>query len=57
MIRQRRAIKDITQYDHADKKRKHNSPVGLVTPATDQGAGKIMDDRDIKSLEIVEVKP
>ena len=32
--------KPITQYEHADKKRKNNPPVGLVTPQTDQDAGK-----------------
>ena len=57
MARQGKATKDITQYDHPDKKRKNNPPVGLVTPATDQDAGKIVDERGIESLKIVEVKP
>ena len=30
----------IEQYRHADKQRANNPPVGLVTPATDQDAGK-----------------
>jgi adenine-specific DNA-methyltransferase len=30
----------IEQYQHADKKRANNPPVGLVTPATDKDAGK-----------------
>jgi adenine-specific DNA-methyltransferase len=30
----------IEQYRHEDKKRPNNPPVGLVTPATDQDAGK-----------------
>jgi adenine-specific DNA-methyltransferase len=32
--------KPIEQYEHPDKKRKNNPPVGLVTPQTDQDAGK-----------------
>jgi len=32
--------KKIGSYDHKDKKRANNPPVGLVTPATDQDAGK-----------------
>ncbi len=40
MARQGKASKDISQYDHPDKKRKNNPPVGLVTPATDRDAGK-----------------
>ena len=32
--------KPIAQYDHADKKRKNNPPVGLVTPQTDRDGGK-----------------
>ncbi len=40
MTRQGKATKDISQYDHLDKKRKNNPPVGLVTPATDQDVGK-----------------
>jgi adenine-specific DNA-methyltransferase len=30
----------IVQYQHRDKKRKNNPPVGLVTPATDRDAGR-----------------
>ena len=30
----------IEQYTHEDKKRANNPPVGLVTPMTDQDAGK-----------------
>ncbi|MBI5855194.1 MAG: site-specific DNA-methyltransferase, partial [Nitrospirae bacterium] len=30
----------IEQYDHPDKKRKNNPPVGLVTPETDRETGK-----------------
>ena len=29
-------IKDIEQYDHKDKTRLNNPPVGLVTPQTDK---------------------
>jgi adenine-specific DNA-methyltransferase len=32
--------KPIQQYEHADKKRKNNPPVGLVTPETDKDSGK-----------------
>jgi adenine-specific DNA-methyltransferase len=32
--------KPIEQYDHADKERANNPPVGLVTPETDKDAGK-----------------
>src|SRR6266852_4645155 len=32
--------KPIEQYEHADKKRKNNPPVGLVTPETDKDSGK-----------------
>ena len=32
--------KPLEQYEHSDKKRKNNPPVGLVTPQTDQDAGK-----------------
>ncbi|MEK6323053.1 MAG: site-specific DNA-methyltransferase [Acidobacteriota bacterium] len=32
--------KPIEQYEHADKKRKNNPPVGLVTPQTDRDSGK-----------------
>ncbi len=32
--------KPIVQYDHPDKKRKNNPPVGLVTPETDRDVGK-----------------
>ena len=34
------AKRDIENYAHKDKKRVNNPPVGLVTPATDQDAGK-----------------
>ncbi len=33
------AKKPIESYDHQDKRRANNPPVGLVTPDTDQGAG------------------
>ena len=32
--------KPIAQYEHADKTRKNNPPVGLVTPETDRDGGK-----------------
>ena len=32
--------RDIEQYDHSGQKRKNNPPVGLVSPDTDQDAGK-----------------
>src|SRR5450756_2378832 len=32
--------KDIEQYDHQDKTRANNPPVGLVTPETDPDTGK-----------------
>lgn len=32
--------RDIEQYDHKDKKRLNNPPVGLVTPQTDKETGK-----------------
>src|SRR6266851_5406618 len=32
--------KPIGQYEHPDKKRKNNPPVGLVTPETDKDSGK-----------------
>ncbi|MFO7556968.1 MAG: hypothetical protein R6W88_17355 [Desulfobacterales bacterium] len=32
--------KEIEQYDHKDKKRVNNPPVGLVTPETDKESGK-----------------
>src|SRR6186997_2347628 len=32
--------KPIEQYEHSDKKRVNNPPVGLVTPETDPDAGK-----------------
>jgi adenine-specific DNA-methyltransferase len=35
-----RKKRKIAQYDHADKTRLNNPPVGLVTPATDPDAGK-----------------
>ncbi len=34
------AKKTIESYDHRDKERLNNPPVGLVTPATDQDAGR-----------------
>src|SRR5947209_3733899 len=34
------AKKPIEQYDHKDKKRPNNPPVGLVTPETDRETGK-----------------
>jgi adenine-specific DNA-methyltransferase len=34
------AKKPIEQYDHKDKKRVNNPPVGLVTPETDKETGK-----------------
>ncbi len=34
------AKRDIENYAHKGKKRVNNQPVGLVTPATDQDAGK-----------------
>lgn len=34
------AKKPIEQYEHADKTRKNNPPVGLVTPETDRDSGK-----------------
>ena len=39
--RDKRAIKKpIESYDHQDKKRANNPPVGLVTPETDPDAGR-----------------
>ncbi len=32
--------KHIEQYDHKDKQRVNNPPVGLVTPDTDKDAGQ-----------------
>lgn len=32
--------RQIKQYEHADKKRANNPPVGLVSPQTDQDAEK-----------------
>src|SRR3989442_13524435 len=32
--------KPIEQYEHPDKKRKNNPPVGLVTPESDKDSGK-----------------
>ncbi|MHC4559793.1 MAG: site-specific DNA-methyltransferase [Planctomycetota bacterium] len=41
MVRRRkRSKKDIDQYDHKDKERLNNPPVGLVTPETDQDTGR-----------------
>ena len=34
--------KPIEQYDHRDKERLNNPPVGLVTPETDKDTGKKM---------------
>jgi adenine-specific DNA-methyltransferase len=34
------AKKPIEQYEHKDKQRANNPPVGLVTPETDRDAGK-----------------
>jgi len=34
------AKKPIEQYDHKDKKRANNPPVGLVTPETDKTPAK-----------------
>ncbi len=37
--------KPIEQYEHADKTRKNNPPVGLVTPETDRiGRGMLFKD-------------
>ena len=35
-----RSKRPIEQYDHKDKRRANNPPVGLVTPETDKDAGK-----------------
>ena len=41
MARRRKPAKrEIENYAHVDKQRVNNPPVGLVTPATDQGSGK-----------------
>jgi len=40
------AARDIEQYQHPDKKRKNNPPVGLVTPETDVDGGKRMYEYD-----------
>ena len=32
--------KPIEQYEHTDKKRRNNPPVGLVTPQTDEGGAR-----------------
>ena len=40
MARKKAAKKPIESYDHKDKKRANNPPVGLVTPETDPDAGK-----------------
>jgi adenine-specific DNA-methyltransferase len=41
MARERKSSKKpIEQYDHKDKKRVNNPPVGLVTPDTDKETGK-----------------
>ena len=47
------AKKPIESYDHKDKKRANNPPVGLVTPDTDPG--KRSYRRGIESLRTVEV--
>jgi adenine-specific DNA-methyltransferase len=44
MVRERarrrvRETKAVEAYEHADKTRVNNPPVGLVTPETDQGGG------------------
>ena len=36
----RQSKRPIESYDHRDKERLNNPPVGLVTPATDQDAGR-----------------
>ena len=38
--RARQSNRPIESYDHRDKERLNNPPVGLVTPATDQDAGR-----------------
>ena len=38
--RKKRSKKDVEQYDHRDKKRLNNPPVGLVTPDTNKDTGK-----------------
>ncbi len=38
--RARQSKRPIESYDHRDKERLNNPPVGLVTPATDQDAGR-----------------
>lgn len=38
--KQNKAKKPIESYDHKDKKRANNPPVGLVTPETDRDKGK-----------------
>ena len=38
--KQNKAKKPIKSYDHKDKKRANNPPVGLVTPDTDPDHGK-----------------
>src|SRR4030042_2450893 len=41
MARSRKSSKkDIEQYDHKDKQRLNNPPVGLVTPDTDKDTGQ-----------------
>ena len=38
--KQSKVKKPIESYDHKDKKRANNPPVGLVTPETDPDKGK-----------------
>ncbi len=40
MVKEKVGKKMIEQYDHKDKQRSNNPPVGLVTPDTDQGESK-----------------
>ena len=45
--RKGKAGRSVTTYEHPDKERANNPPVGLVTPET---------DRDVESLKIVELE-
>jgi len=40
MARKKKVNKDIEQYEHSDKKRANNPPVGLVTPKSDPDTGE-----------------
>ena len=40
MVRRKSDGKPIEQYEHKDKERINNPPVGLVTPETDRDSGK-----------------